>query len=69
MLYIILFQEMLKLIAHKLCTFEMFSTTAVTHGTENLLQAFNDFSECHGRQNIHFEMSAVITNLEKYIFS
>lgn len=69
MLYIILFQETLKFIAHKLCTFEMFSTTAVTHGTENLLQAFNDFSEFHGRQNIHFEMSAVITNLEKYIFS
>ena len=69
MLYIIHFQETLKFIGHKLCTVEMFSTTAVTHGTENLLQTFNDFSECHGRQNIHFEMSAVIINLDKYIFS
>ena len=68
-LYIILFQETLKFIGHKLCTVEMFSTTAVTYGTENLLQTFNDFSGCHGRQNIHFEMSALIINLDKYIFS
>ena len=29
-------------------------------GTENLLQTFKDFSVCHGRQNFHSEISAVI---------
>lgn len=49
MLYISFFQETLKFIGHKLCTVEIFLTTAVTHGTENLLQTYNDFSGCQGR--------------------